>query len=99
MKVSHKVVLCASVVVALAFSAYSWLQYSNVKAALYENTVTSTQESSKALALQVNNWLKGKMDLIESISQSVDADFSPAMVQKPLSCPSTKKNFCCCSVV
>ena len=93
MKVSHKVVLCASIVVALAFSAYSWLQYSNVKAALYENTATSTQESSKALALQVNNWLKGKMDLIESISQTVDADFSPAMVQKAFELPIYEKEF------
>lgn len=52
MKVSHKVILCASIVVVFAFSVYSWLQYSGVKNALFEKTTTSTQESSKALALQ-----------------------------------------------
>ncbi|WP_417528608.1 methyl-accepting chemotaxis protein [Marinomonas shanghaiensis] len=93
MKVSHKVVLCASVVVVLAFSMYSWLQYSSLRAALFEKTMTSTQESSKALALQVDNWLKNKMDLIESISQTIDADFSPETIQKAFDLPIYQKEF------
>ncbi|GGN30641.1 MULTISPECIES: methyl-accepting chemotaxis protein [Marinomonas] len=93
MKVSHKVVLCASVVVVLAFSMYSWLQYSSLRAALFEKTMTSTQESSKALALQVDNWLKNKMDLIESISQTVDADFSPETIQNAFDLPIYQKEF------
>jgi methyl-accepting chemotaxis protein len=93
MKVSHKVVLCASIVVILAFSMYSWLQYSSLRSALFEKTTTSTQESSKALALQVNNWLKGKMDLIEVISQTVDADFSMDSIQKAFDAPIYKNEF------
>lgn len=93
MKVSHKVVLCASVVVVLAFSMYSWLQYTSLRAALFEKTKTSTQESSKALALQVDNWLKNKMDLIESISQTVDADFSPETIQNAFDLPIYQKEF------
>ena len=93
MKVSHKVVLCASVVVVLAFSMYSWLQYTSLRTALFEKTKTSTQESSKALALQVDNWLKNKMDLIESISQTVDADFSPETIQNAFDLPIYQKEF------
>jgi len=93
MKVSHKVVLCASVVVVLAFSMYSWLQYTSLRAALLEKTTTSTQESSKALALQVDNWLKNKMDLIESISQTVDVDFSAETIQKAFDLPIYQKEF------
>ena len=93
MKVSHKVVLCASVVVVLAFSIYSWLQYTSLRAALFEKNMTSTQESSKALALQVDNWLKNKMDLIESISQTIDADFSPETIQKAFDLPIYQKEF------
>ncbi|MFT6404868.1 MAG: methyl-accepting chemotaxis protein [Marinomonas primoryensis] len=93
MKVSHKVVLCASVVVALAFTAYSWLQYSNLRTALYEKTDISTQETSKALALQVDHWLKGKMDLIETVSQTVDANYSMETIQKAFDLPLYKNEF------
>ena len=93
MKVSHKVVLCASLVVVLAFSLYSWLQYNSLKSALFEKTTTSTQESSKALALQVNNWLKNKMDLIEVISQTIDDDFSQETIQKAFDLPIYKNEF------
>lgn len=93
MKVSHKVVVCASLVVALAFTAYSWLQYSNLRAELFEKTTISTQESSKALALQVNNWLKGKMDLIEVISQTIDVDYSAETIQKAFDVPLYQDEF------
>lgn len=93
MKVSHKVVLCASIVVVLAFSMYSWFQYNNVKEELFATASTSTQESSKALALQVNNWLKNKMDLIDVISQKVDANFSQDSIQEAFDLPIYKKEF------
>uniref|UniRef100_A6VVN5 Methyl-accepting chemotaxis sensory transducer n=1 Tax=Marinomonas sp. (strain MWYL1) TaxID=400668 RepID=A6VVN5_MARMS len=93
MKVSHKVVLCASIIVVLALSIYSWLQYSSLRSALFEKTTTSTQESSKALALQVENWLKNKMDLIDVISQKVDASFSKKTIQEAFDLPIYQKEF------
>ncbi|MBR7889589.1 methyl-accepting chemotaxis protein [Marinomonas sp. A79] len=93
MKVSHKVVLSASIVVALAFAAYSWLQYSNLKNALYEKTTTSTQETSKSLALQLNNWLNGKVALINTVSQTIDADFSQSSIQSAFDTPIYKEEF------
>lgn len=93
MKVSHKVVLSASIVVALAFAVYSWLQYSNLKDALYEKTTTSTQETSKSLALQLNNWLNGKVALINTVSQTIDADFSQSRIQSTFDTPIYKDEF------
>lgn len=93
MKVSHKVVLSASVVVVLAFSLYSWLQYSSLRSALLEKTTTSTQESSKALALQVDNWLQNKINLIEVIAQTVNSDFSQETIQKAFDAPINQKEF------
>lgn len=71
MKVSHKVALCASFVVVLVFSIYSWMKYSNLKSALFEKTTISTQETSKALAIQVNNWLNSKLALIDIAAQAI----------------------------
>lgn len=93
MKVSHKVALCASFVVVLVFSIYSWMQYSNLKTALFEKTTISTQETSKALALQVNNWLNSKLALIDIAAQNIETDFNSANIQKTFDLPLYKQEF------
>lgn len=93
MKVAHKVVLSASLVVVMAFVSYSWLQYRSLEKSLIEQTSINTQEASQALASQVRNWLKGKMDLIETISQTVDSDFSREAINEAMSLPIYKKEF------
>jgi len=93
MKVSHKVALCASFVVVMVFSIYSWMQYSNLKSALFEKTTISTQETSKALAVQVNNWLNSKLALIDIASQSIETDFTSANILRTFSLPLYKKEF------
>lgn len=93
MKVSHKVVLCACTVVLLAFSLYSLFQYNSVKNTLLEKTRMTTQESSKALALQVGHWLESKMGLINVISETVNEDFSKDTIQKAFDLPIYQKEF------
>lgn len=93
MKVSHKVALCASFVVVLVFSIYSWMQYSNLKTALFEKTTISTQETSKALAVQVNNWLNSKLALIDIAAQNIETDFNSANIQKTFDLPLYKQEF------
>lgn len=93
MKVSQKVALYASAIVILAFSLYSWVQYSSLKNALFTKTETSTQESSRALAVQVNNWLNGKLALVETASQAIAGDFSNATIQKTFDLPIYKQEF------
>ena len=93
MKVSQKVALCASAVVIVAFALYSWIQYSSLRSALFEKTSTSTQESSQALAEQVNNWLNGKLVLINTAAQIIDNDFSGQTIQKTFDLPVYKNEF------
>jgi methyl-accepting chemotaxis protein len=93
MKVSHKVALCASFVVVLVFSIYSWMQYSNLKTALFEKTTISTQETSKALAVQVNNWLNAKLALIDLAAQGIESDFNNANIQRTFNLPLYKQEF------
>ena len=65
MKVSHKIALFASIIVVLAFSIFSWVQYHSVRDALYEKTATGTAEATQALGQQITNWLNGKLALID----------------------------------
>ena len=93
MKVSHKVALCASFVVVMVFSIYSWMQYANLKSALFEKTTISTQETSKALAVQVNNWLNSKLALIDIAAQNIEAEFNQENIQSTFNLPLYKKEF------
>ncbi|MFI8621255.1 methyl-accepting chemotaxis protein [Marinomonas sp. NPDC078689] len=93
MKVSHKVVSCACAVVLLAFTIYSLFQYNSAKNALFQSATINTQESSQALALQVNHWLKSKMALIDVIAQRVDENFSKQTIQKAFDLPIYKDEF------
>ncbi|WP_147299429.1 methyl-accepting chemotaxis protein [Marinomonas pollencensis] len=72
---------------------YSWFQYNSAKNALYQSATTSTQESSKVLALQVNHWLKSKMALIDVIRQRVDENFSKQTIQQAFDLPIYKDEF------
>jgi methyl-accepting chemotaxis protein len=93
MKVSHKVVLSASIIVMLAFATYSFLEYNKLRTELIEQTNTNTKEKSIALAVQINNWLDAKLGLIDTIAQSIDADFSADNIQKNIDLPIFKKEF------
>jgi len=93
MKVSHKVVLYASIIVTLAFTTYSYIEYNALRTELIENTKVNTQEKSTALAAQINNWLNGKVGLIDTVAQAINADFSSDNIQKNIDLPIFKKEF------
>lgn len=93
MKISQKISLSASFIVILAFAIFSWIQYANLKSTLYEKTETNTQESSKALAEQVNNWLNSKLALIDVMAQNIDADFNQDAIQSTFDLPILKDEF------
>lgn len=93
MRVSHKIALTASLIVAVAFALFSWFQYSSMRAALYQQAAQNTEESAIALSHQVSNWLNGKMALVDAIAQTLDADFSPENIQKHFDIPLLKKEF------
>lgn len=93
MKVTHKISLVASAIVVLVFTLFSWIQYQQVKEALYEQTEQNIRETSATLAHQIANWLNGKLALIEMVAQTIDADFSPEQIQKSFETPLLAKEF------
>ncbi len=93
MKVSHKIALFASIIVVLAFSIFSWVQYHSVRDALYEKTETSTAEATKALGQQVTNWLNAKLALIDMMAETIDRDFSGETIQATFNTPLLKREF------
>ncbi len=76
MKVAHKVAVVSSSVLIVAITLLSIFQYFSIKSSLLRQTESSISESSNALSTQISNWLNGKLNLIDYIAQSVDAQFN-----------------------
>ncbi len=93
MKVSIKVVLASSLVLVLAISTLSWLQYREVKDTLQHQASSAIEESSNALAQQITNWLSGKLEVIDLAAQVIDSNFSSEQIQNTFDAKMLKENF------
>lgn len=93
MKVSHRVALLSTVIVIVAFSIFSIVQFISVRNTLYQQAEISTQEASKALSAQVTNWLNGKMALIDSLRDIIDVEYSDERVQSLFLVPKLSEEF------
>ena len=93
MKVSHKVSIVASLVVAITFSIFSWIQYLTVRDALFEKTENTTKEAALVLSTQITNWLNGKLGLIDLMAQAIDKDFNGETIQDTFDLPLLKEEF------
>ena len=87
LKFSHKILLAASGVVVLAFALFTlyndYLQRDTIK----QNIETSVQQAGNLTASSVQNWLGGRILVLESLAQSVahqgsQADL-PGLVDQP----------------
>ncbi len=71
LKFSHKILLAASGVVVLAFALFTlyndYLQRSTIK----QNLESSIQQSGELTASSVQNWLSGRILVLESLTQNV----------------------------
>jgi len=93
MKVSAKVVLTSSLVLIVAISLLSIFQYKVMTDTLRHNSSSAIKESSNALALQITNWLNGKLEIIDLTSQLIDVDFSSETIQQSFDAPLLKESF------
>lgn len=93
MKVSHKIALVASAVVAVIFTIFSWLQYASVRDSLYSTAASNTHEAAQALSSQITNWLNGKLALIDMTAQVIDADFKDETIQDTFDAPILGREF------
>ena len=93
MKVSGKIILVSSLVLIIAVSSLSFFQYNKMKTTLRQQSSSAIAESSDALALQITNWLNGKLENIDYTAQVIDADFSDENIQRTINTPLLKDNF------
>ena len=93
MKVKHKVALAASLIVAIAFTTFSTIQYVSVRTALYNQAERNTQEATILLSKEISSWLLGKLSQINLMSQVLDADFSTESINRIFNVPVLKDEF------
>ncbi|MBD9417031.1 methyl-accepting chemotaxis protein [Pseudomonas sp. PDM16] len=93
LKFSHKILLAASLVVIAAFSLFTlyndYLQRHAIRADL-ENYL---QEMGNVTASNIQNWLSGRILLVESVAQSISTDTPPETLAASLERPALKSTF------
>ncbi|MBP0047242.1 methyl-accepting chemotaxis protein [Marinobacterium sp. AK62] len=93
MKVAHKVALAASLVVVIAFTAFSLFQYNSVRNALYNTAADNVRESANTLSHEISYWLNARLGLIDLMAQTIDQDFSMDTIELVFSSQVLKENF------
>lgn len=93
MKVAGKVVLVSSLVLVVAISILSYVQYRDMTNNLRQHSSSSIEEASDALAQQTANWLNGKLAIIDLMAQDIDGDFSASNIQKTFNSPLLQDHF------
>jgi len=93
MKISTKIILFSSFIMALTVATLSWFQYQNVRDTLKAQSTNAIEESSDVLAQQITNWLSGKLAIIDSTAQIIDGDFSQNSIQHAFDVNVLKDNF------
>ena len=93
LKFSHKILLAASGVVVLAFALFTlyndYLQRDTIK----QNIESSVQQAGNLTASSVQNWLTGRILVLESLAQSVAHQGSQADLPGLVDQPAFTSNF------
>ncbi len=82
MKISNKVGLAAALVLVISSGLMSLLQIGQVRETLRDQAQASIAESSQALARQIENWLNGKLQLIDLAAQQLDRNFDDTQIEQ-----------------
>ncbi|MCU1716653.1 methyl-accepting chemotaxis protein [Pseudomonas sp. 5P_3.1_Bac2] len=93
MKISHRVGLAAAVVLFLTTALLSWVQVTQVRKALLAQVSESIDETSGALAQQIENWLNAKLRLMDLAGQTIDRNYSAEEVQRVITTPTLSNEF------
>ncbi|ARS50116.1 MULTISPECIES: methyl-accepting chemotaxis protein [Pseudomonadaceae] len=81
---SHKILLAASLVVIVAFSLFTLYNDYLQRNAIREDLESYLQEMGNVTASNIQNWLSGRILLVESAAQTIVNDSSPDRVVKLL---------------
>ncbi|WP_338800582.1 methyl-accepting chemotaxis protein [Pseudomonas sp. RSB 5.4] len=94
MKFSHKILLAAALVVAVAFACFILFNDYRQREALSSSTEASMQELGSLTTSNIQTWLESRIQLLQSLSQQVAADGSaPASLKRIIDLPAYTGNF------
>ena len=81
LKFSHKILLAAALVVIATFSLFTLYNDSLQRASIREDLEDYLHEMGEITASNVQNWLSGRILLIENLAQTLARDHSPETTQ------------------
>lgn len=93
MKIVHKVGLAAATVLFLTTGLLSMSQVSAVRGSIVSRETASISAISSTLARQIENWLNGKLRIIDLMAETMDSDYRPEKIQLIVDRPLLKKEF------
>ncbi|WP_420875202.1 hypothetical protein [Pseudomonas baetica] len=94
MKFSHKILLAAALVVAVAFACFIFFNDYRQREALSSSTEASMQELGSLTTSNIQTWLESRIQLLQSLSQQVAIDGNaPASLKRIIDLPAYTGNF------
>ncbi|MBV6824460.1 methyl-accepting chemotaxis protein [Pseudomonas sp. PD9R] len=94
MKFSHKILLAAALVVAVAFACFILFNDYRQRQTLRSSTEASMQELGSLTTSNIQTWLESRMQLLQSMAQQVTADGNAlASLKRVIDLPAYTGNF------
>ena len=94
MKFSHKILLAAALVVAVAFACFIFFNDYRQREALQSSTEASMQELGSLTTSNIQTWLESRIQLLQSMAQQIVADGNaPASLKRIIDLPAYTGNF------
>nr|WP_149087517.1 methyl-accepting chemotaxis protein [Pseudomonas prosekii] len=94
MKFSHKILLAAALVVAVAFACFILFNDYRQRQTLRSSTESSMQELGSLTTSNIQTWLESRIQLLQSLSQQISVDGSaPASLKRAIDLPAYTSNF------
>jgi methyl-accepting chemotaxis protein len=94
MKFSHKILLAAALVVAVAFACFILFNDYRQRQTLRSSTEASMQELGSLTTSNIQTWLESRMQLLQSMAQQVSADGNaPVSLKRIIDLPAYTGNF------
>src|SRR5262245_38195402 len=93
MKIRYKVSLVAAGVLFITTSLLSLVQVAQIRTILRDQVEAGISESSNAVARQIENWLNGKLRLMDLAAQAIGSQYSAEATQRIIDSPVLKNEF------
>ncbi len=94
LKFSHKILIAAALIVALAFSCFMVFNDYRQRATLHENTEASMKQLGILTTSNIQTWLESRIQLLQSLGQQVAVDGDSATsLARSVGLPAYSSNF------